>query len=123
MTVGERIKERRKELLMSADVLAEKCNVSRSTIFRYESGDIEKLPASTLEPIANALHVSVSYLLGWEENNSNQAYSVKEIQLLNAIKSLSPESQDDVLKIISLVKGMNEAQRDLWVKMVSALLK
>ena len=123
MTVGERIKERRKELLMSADVLAEKCNVSRSTIFRYESGDIEKLPASTLEPIANALHVSVSYLLGWEENNSNQAYSVKEIQILNAIKSLSSEAQDDMTKIITLLQNMNDDQRSMWVKMVSALLK
>lgn len=123
MTVGQRIKARRKELLMSADVLAEKCNVSRSTIFRYESGDIEKFPTSTLEPIANALHVSVSYLLGWEENNNTTVYSEKEIRLLNAIHSLSPEAQDDMTKIVTLLQNMNDDQRSMWVKMVSALLK
>lgn len=30
---------------MSADELAEKLGVSRSTIFRYEKGDIDKVPA------------------------------------------------------------------------------
>lgn len=33
---GEQIKKRRKQLGMSADELAEKLGVSRSTIFRYE---------------------------------------------------------------------------------------
>ena len=38
---GEQIKKRRKQLGMSADELAEKLGVSRSTIFRYEKGDID----------------------------------------------------------------------------------
>ena len=42
---GEQIKKRRKQLGMSADELAEKLGVSRSTIFRYEKGDIDKVPA------------------------------------------------------------------------------
>lgn len=43
MNVGERIKLRRKELKISADTLAERVGVSRSTIFRYEKGDIENV--------------------------------------------------------------------------------
>ena len=38
---GEQMKKRRKQLNMSADELADKFGVSRSTIFRYENGDIE----------------------------------------------------------------------------------
>lgn len=41
---GEQMKKRRKQLNMSADELAEKLGVSRSTIFRYEKGDIGELP-------------------------------------------------------------------------------
>ena len=41
MTVGERIKQRRKELKMSANELGIKLGVNRSTIVRYESGYIE----------------------------------------------------------------------------------
>lgn len=66
MTTGERIKERRIELGLSADRLAEKIGVSRSTMFRYESGAIEKVPMENLIPIAHALNTTVKYLMGWE---------------------------------------------------------
>ena len=52
---GEQIKKRRKQLGMSADELAEKLGVSRSTIFRYEKGDIDKVPAEYAKPLADAL--------------------------------------------------------------------
>jgi len=66
-TVGDRIRNRRKEVGMSADKLAEILNVSRSTVFRYESGGIEKVPASVLMDIARALGTTSHYLMGWEE--------------------------------------------------------
>lgn len=65
-TTGERIKDRRKELGMTADKLAQKIGVSRSTIFRYENGFIEKLPINSLVPIARALSTTVGALMGWE---------------------------------------------------------
>lgn len=37
MTVGERLKRRRKELGMSAEAVAEKLGVSPSTVYRYEN--------------------------------------------------------------------------------------
>lgn len=67
MVVGKRIKERRKELGMSADELAKRLGKDRSTIFRYEKGDIENLPIDILEPIANILQTTPQYLMGWEE--------------------------------------------------------
>lgn len=68
MTVGERIKERRKALEISADTLADILHISRSTMFRYENGDIEKFPTSSLEPIARALRTTPKYLMGWTDN-------------------------------------------------------
>ena len=61
------MKNRRKELDLSADDVAAALNVSRATIFRYEKGDIEKLPGYALEPLAKVLRTSVSYLMGWKE--------------------------------------------------------
>lgn len=66
MTTAERIRQRRKEIGMSADTLAEKIGVSRSTVFRYENGEIEKLPMNNLVPIARALNTTLEYLMGWE---------------------------------------------------------
>ena len=69
MTTGERIKCRRKELSMSAEQLAEKVSLSPATIYRYEKGYIEKVPADVLKKIAAALNSSPAYLMGWEVEN------------------------------------------------------
>lgn len=66
MTIYERIKKRRKELNLSASDVAEALGVSRATIYRYESSYIEKLPTSTLEPLAKVLKCTPGYLIGWE---------------------------------------------------------
>ena len=67
MNVGQRIKQRRKELGISADKLGEALGKDRSTIFRYERGDIEKLPLDILEPIAKVLQTTPQFLMGWEK--------------------------------------------------------
>ena len=67
MNIGQRIKGRRKELKMSADELADKIGKDRSTIYRYEKGDIENLPLDILKPIASALSTTPQYLMGWEK--------------------------------------------------------
>lgn len=67
MKIGDRIKQRRKFLGLSVDELAEKLGKNRATIYRYESSDIEKLPTTVLEPLADALKTTPAYLMGWEE--------------------------------------------------------
>ncbi len=74
MNIGTRIKKRRKELGLSADKLAIMIGKDRSTVFRYERGDIENLPLDILEPIAKALSTTPAYLMGWEhEQKKNDA--------------------------------------------------
>lgn len=66
MTVGERIRNRRKQLKLSVDQLAAKLNKNRATVYRYESNDIDNMPLTVLEPLAKALGVTPAYLMGWE---------------------------------------------------------
>lgn len=65
--VYERIRERRKKLGLSANDVAEALGVSRATVYRYESADIEKLPTTIIEPLAKILRCSIPYLMGWED--------------------------------------------------------
>lgn len=67
MTTGQRMKALRKQLDISAETIAEKLGVSPATIYRYEKGDIEKMPGDFLEPIAKILHTTPNYLMGWED--------------------------------------------------------
>ena len=70
MTTGERIRKRRKELGITADDLGSKVGIDRSTVYRYEKGDIEKVPIATLEPFADALNTTVAYLMGWSTDSA-----------------------------------------------------
>ncbi len=70
MTAGERMRRRRKELGMSAEFVAKRLGVSPATVYRYENGDIAKLPGRLLRPAANILGLSPSQLMGWDEESA-----------------------------------------------------
>lgn len=61
------MKNRRIELDMSYQTLADKVGISKSTLQRYETGNIKNMPIDKLEEVADALMVSPSYLMGWDE--------------------------------------------------------
>lgn len=94
--IGQRIKQRRKELKMSADDLGKLLGKDRSTIYRYENGDIENLPLDILEPIASALQTTPQYLMGWQKvQKKNDILSDiilklnEDAELLNMVEKLS----------------------------------
>jgi transcriptional regulator with XRE-family HTH domain len=99
MNIGRRIKQRRKELGMSADKLGEVLGKDRSTIYRYEKGDIENLPLDILEPIAKALGTTPAYLMGWKEDKKSSPEELKlsegEKLLLDLFRQI-PEDQQKV---------------------------
>ena len=70
LNVGKRIQDRRRELNMSVDELAKRLNKNRTTVYRYEKGDIENLPLGTLTPLAEILETTPAYLMGWVDNFS-----------------------------------------------------
>ena len=67
MTTGERIKQLRKELGLSADKLGELIGKDRSTIYRYERGDIESATIDVLPRLAKALRTTPQYIMGWDD--------------------------------------------------------
>lgn len=91
MMLGEKIKARRKELGYNADFLAEKTGLSRSTIFRYEKGEIEKIPTEILAVIAKVLNTTPSVLMGWESNNIIE-------QIVTISQELPQDKQKNVLE-------------------------
>ncbi|WP_338209360.1 helix-turn-helix domain-containing protein [Lactiplantibacillus paraxiangfangensis] len=77
MSVGERMKHIREQKGLNADQLAKKIGVSRSTIYRYEKGDIEKVPVEVISNIADALDVDLTYLMGIKNTDTaNQINTV-----------------------------------------------
>ena len=65
MTIGKQIRKRRKELNMSVDELARKVGKDRSTIYRYENGDIGNMPLELVMPMVEALNMTPQELLSF----------------------------------------------------------
>ncbi|MEG1104902.1 MAG: LexA family transcriptional regulator [Oscillospiraceae bacterium] len=63
MTLNERLREARHAANISVDELAERIGLNRSTLFRYESGDIVSIPAKQLAAIARVLGCEIDTLL------------------------------------------------------------
>ena len=58
MSIGQRIKETRIQQGLSIDDLACRLGKNRTTIYRYENGDIENLPLGILDSLADALNTT-----------------------------------------------------------------
>ena len=117
MIVGQRIKQRRKELGMSADKLAVILGKDRSTIYRYEKGDIENLPLDILEPVAKALQTSPQFLMGWEEESNQKKKTAAENgnglseskrQLLALAEQCTEEDAEKLLQMMQILLGKKQ---------------
>lgn len=110
MKTSEIIKYRRNYLGMTLDQVADLVGVNKSTIMRYEKGDIEKVPVQNLQPLAHALRCSPLYLLGlidtpYEEQNTLTAH---ENDILNAYRLASPDIQQAIDRILGVKYGSNQ---------------
>ena len=115
MTIGQRIQQKRKEMRMSADELAKKLGKDRSTIYRYEKGDIEKFPLDILEPIAKALNTTPAYLMGWEKEEKNNN------TIVNIVVRLRTDSE--FLSVVESLNKLNEEKLRGVKQMLTAFLK
>lgn len=97
MTVGSRIREFRKRLGLSVDDVAEKLGKNRATIYRYESDDIENLPAPILEPLAKVLQTTPAELMGWQEEKRNAPAS-------GDLPDLTPKDEREIMHLMDDMK-------------------
>ena len=67
MTTGERLKRLRKEKGLSADELGTMIGKDRSTIYRYERGDIENATIDVIPRLARALQTTPQHIMGWDD--------------------------------------------------------
>lgn len=73
MTIGERIKAKRRELGMSGEALGLLVGVTKSTVSQWENGDVKNLRPENLIGTADALDVSVRWLVYGKDSMSEAA--------------------------------------------------
>ena len=114
MTIGQRIKERRKELKWSQRELSDRMEYSNhSTITRIEAGKVD-IPQSRIVQFANVLGVSVAHLMGWEEE-------IEEDPVGTAERHVEILMDRDFSDIYEDFKLLDEAQRKIVKDLVRSL--
>lgn len=96
MSIGDRVKECRIRLGYSAEQVAEKLGISPATEYRYENGDISKMPAKLIAPLADFLSTTPAYLMGWTDDcvpDLSTVLAKEEKDLVDSYRSLSPKGQ------------------------------
>lgn len=86
MNDGIRIRERRKELGLTLEDVAQALGVSRQTIHKYETEKIKNIPSDKLEQLAKILNTTPVYLMGWQNLMEDEALRLydEKIDLENA---------------------------------------
>ena len=101
--IGDRIKEARLALGYSAEQVAAFLHVYPATIYRYENGDISKLPSKLIKPLAEYLCVTPGYLMGWSDDPApvaNVPHTEEARILAKGIDQLPKEQREQALSVV-----------------------
>ena len=111
--ISMRLLDTIKERQMSYSELAEKTGIAKSAIQRYATGETKKIPLPRLELLANALHVSAAYLMGWTDDSSivarahETAGDDENDEFTRLYSSLSDQNKQ---RILDLMRALEEGQ-------------
>lgn len=94
-TMGERIRQLRQQNNMSQEELGKHLGIGRSAVLKYEKGEVENIPRSSIEKMAVIFGVSPAYLMGFEEWDEKQL--ADDVALIERIQARWGEDAVEVL--------------------------
>lgn len=77
MSVGNRIRQRRLELGLSGEEVGKMLGVNKTTVYRYEKGEIDKMPIEVVEKLSVALRTTPDVIMGWNTDASTPTNLIK----------------------------------------------
>lgn len=121
ITIGQNIKDARKQSGMTQQQLAEKIGKTESSIRKYEKGLVDT-PLNVLKEIAEVLNWPLADLLDFsslysipEEESAAYDFSTEEqklfIDVINKMKLLNEEGKQEVIKRIDELSRLDEYKK------------
>ncbi|MGD9721496.1 MAG: helix-turn-helix domain-containing protein [Pirellulales bacterium] len=106
---GDRLRKEREEKGLSQSDLAEKAGLQPSAISHFELG--RRMPSfDNLKRLADALSVTVDYLLGRQSSPSNAGPVVD--QLFRNFEQMSADDQDRLTSFAELLAAKNKSRHE-----------
>lgn len=108
-SVGERIKNRRKELQLTQTDIFDMCGIRSGALSRIENGT--SVPSVILfYKISQVLKCDMNWLLtGVSSNMENSVLSIFEEELITSLRQLNENDQDEIMDILQV--KLNRAKR------------
>ena len=109
MDFKDTIKARRKELGLTLEEVGLIVGVSKTTIHRWESGEIKNQRRDKIVKLAQALQTTPAQLMGWAETDTDLSSSLPQSNpnvngqlenLFHEIQQLPPDQQKNFLKMM-----------------------
>lgn len=114
MSIGQRIKERRERLGLNQKQLADASAITQATISRLESGQVLELKSEALKRLAQALGVTVDYLIGQTPKMTTQdtvSADPKAKALFRGYEKLSEEARDQLIDFVEFLKKQEKGKK------------
>lgn len=86
--IGARIKQRRLELDLPMQYVADQMGVNKSTVQRYESGTIDNTKKMVLEGLSRVLDVTPEWLLGETDKLDSEVTDALEIRIRDSFQRI-----------------------------------
>lgn len=105
MTMGDRIRILRKQHRMTQAELGSKIGVGKTAIVKYEKGEVENIPRSSIQKMATLFGVSPSYLMCFDDWDKNSEVLSDEVKLIERIQA---KWGKDMVTLMQHFSEMNE---------------
>lgn len=118
MTMGKRIRILRKQHKMTQEELGCKIGVGKTAIVKYEKGEVENLPRSTIEKMAVLFGVSPAYIMCFDKWDENAEALSDEVKLIERIQA---KWGKDMIRVMQNFCELNEAGQKTLVSISESL--
>ena len=106
--MARKIKELRTAKNMTLEQVANIVGVGKSTVRKWETGMIANMKRDKIALLATALSTTPAYLMGWNEEESNQdtiTLSENEQYILDLFRQVPESKQQMVIQMIQVALG------------------
>jgi len=110
MNTGDRIKQRRLELGMTLEEVADIVGVTRSTVRKWETGMIENMRRDKIALLARALNVSPLFVMG--NDLEQKDYVPETIAAHFAGEEFTQDDLEDISDFIEYVKAKKKKRKE-----------
>jgi len=114
--LSRKIKQLRATQKITLEEIAQHVGVGKSTVRKWEVGQIENMRRDKIGKLAEALHTSPAYLMGWTDNPAPDPVSIlsltsSESELLDIYRGVNEQGQTLITANAKLIAGMDEYKK------------